>query len=79
MSPRSKLGDFSGGPGVKTLPSNARGLSSIPGWESKTPHASRPKFKKRATSQSGQALHPGLCRSLLTPRARLWPWPPRPA
>ena len=35
--------DFPGGPVVKTLPSNARGVGSIPGWEAKIPHASLPK------------------------------------
>ena len=35
--------DFPGGPVVKTLPSNAGGAGSIPGWGAKTPHASRPK------------------------------------
>ena len=78
-SPRRKVADFSGDPVVQTLPSNARGVSSIPGWGSKISHASRPTFKKRANSQSGQALHPDLRGSLVTPRARLWPWPPRPA
>ena len=28
---------------VKTLPSNAGGMGSIPGWGAKIPHASRPK------------------------------------
>ena len=34
-----------GGPVVKTLPlpSNARGVGSIPSWGAKTPHASWPK------------------------------------
>ena len=36
-------GDFSGGPGVETSPSNARGADLIPGWGSKIPHASWPK------------------------------------
>ena len=35
--------DLSGGPLVKTLPSNARGVGLIPGWETKIPHASGPK------------------------------------
>ena len=29
--------DFSGGPVVKTLPSNARGVGLIPVWEAKMP------------------------------------------
>ena len=37
------LGDFPGGPVVKTLPSNAGGAGSIPGGRAKIPHASRPK------------------------------------
>ena len=32
-------GDFSGGPGIKILPSNARGASSIPGQGAQIPHA----------------------------------------
>ena len=32
--------DFPGNPGVKTLPSNAEGAGSIPGWGVKIPHAS---------------------------------------
>ena len=36
-------GDFPGGPVLKTLPSNAQGLGSIPGWGAKIPHVSWPK------------------------------------
>ena len=32
-------GDFPGGPVVKNPPSNARDAGSIPGWETKIPHA----------------------------------------
>ena len=35
--------DFPGGPVDKTLPSNAGGVGSIPGWGGKIPHTSRPK------------------------------------
>ena len=35
--------DFPGRPVVKTLPSNAGGAGSIPGWGVKIPHASWPK------------------------------------
>ena len=35
--------DFPGGPVIKTLPSNAGGLGSIPSWGDKIPHASGPK------------------------------------
>ena len=44
-------GDFPGGPVVKTLPSNAGGEGSIPGWGAKIPHASWPEsqnIKKEA-------------------------------
>ena len=34
---------FPGGPVVKTSPSNAGGMGSIPGWGPKIPHASWPK------------------------------------
>ena len=40
------LGDFPGGPVVKTLPSNAGGAGSIPGRGAKIPHASGPKNQK---------------------------------
>lgn len=33
------LGDFTGGPGVKTLPSNKGGVGSIPVQGTKFPHA----------------------------------------
>ena len=36
--------DFSGGPVVKTLPSNAGGAGSIPGWGS---HVSQPKNQNK--------------------------------
>ena len=32
-------GDFPGGPVVKNLPSSAGEAGSIPGWETKIPHA----------------------------------------
>ena len=35
--------DFPGSPVVKTMPSNAGGAGSIPGWGAKIPHASWPK------------------------------------
>ena len=37
------MGDFPGGPVVKTSPSNAGGVGSIAGRGGKIPHASRPK------------------------------------
>ena len=47
---KEQFRDFPGGPGVKTLPSNAEGL--IPGWGGKTPHASRLKTETRNRSNS---------------------------
>ena len=35
----SKCRNFLGDPVVKTLPSNAGGVGSIPGWGAKIPHA----------------------------------------
>jgi len=35
-------GEFPAGPGVKTLPSNAAGVGSIPALGAKIPYASRP-------------------------------------
>ena len=37
------VGNFPGGPVVKTLPSNAEGAGSIPGQGTKIPYASQPK------------------------------------
>ena len=37
--------DFSGGPVVKTLPSRAGRVSSIPGWGAKIPRALQPKHQ----------------------------------
>ena len=34
------FGNFPSGPGVGTLPSNAGGIVSIPGWGAEIPHAS---------------------------------------
>ena len=48
---RGGLRDFPGGPVVKTLPSNAGGVSLTPGLGAKIPHASGPKtqnIKKRS-------------------------------
>ena len=39
--------DFPGCPVVKTLPSNAGGMSSIPGWGSKIPHVTQGSKKKK--------------------------------
>ena len=38
-----RVGDFHDGPVVKTSPSNAGGVGSIPGWGAEIPHASWPK------------------------------------
>ena len=38
-----KSRDFTGGPVVKTSPSNARGVGLVPGWGAKIPHALQPK------------------------------------
>ena len=37
------MGDFPGGPVVKTSSSNVGGVGSIPGWGAKIPHALQPK------------------------------------
>ena len=42
-SKNKELWDFPGGPVVKTSPSNAGGVGSIPGQGAKIPHASGPK------------------------------------
>ena len=39
----TKCGDFPSSPVLKTSPSTARGVGSIPGWGAKIPHALQPK------------------------------------
>ena len=41
-------GDFPGGSGVKTSPSNTGHEGSIPGWGAKIPHASESKNQNKA-------------------------------
>ena len=43
---KDNYGDFPGGPVVKTSPSNAGGVDSVPGQGAKIPHASGPKKPK---------------------------------
>ena len=43
------LGNFPGGPVVKTSPSNASGVGLIPGQGAKILHASQPKNPKHKT------------------------------
>ena len=43
-------GDFPGGPVLKTLPFNS-GVGSIPGGETKIPHASQPKKQNKEQKQ----------------------------
>ena len=42
-----KLRNFPGGLVVKTLPSNAGDVGSIPGWRAKIPQTSRPENQNR--------------------------------
>ena len=42
----TKCGDFPGSPVLKTSPSTAGGVGSIPGWGTKIPHALQPKKSK---------------------------------
>ena len=46
------IGDFTGGPVVKTSPYNADGMGLIPGWGAKISHASRPKKKKKKQNKT---------------------------
>ena len=60
--------DFPGGPGVKKLPSNAGDTGSIPGWESRIPHAPgqlRPRAATRGKSVHNKDSHV-CCNSDLT-------------
>ena len=45
------LGDFPGGPAVKTLPSSAGAVGSIPGQGAEIPYASRPKSQNMKQKQ----------------------------
>ena len=40
---------FTGGPVVKSSPSNVGDVGLIPGWGAKIPHASQPKSQKHKT------------------------------
>ena len=42
---KGKIWDFPGSPVVRTSPSNAGGVSSIPGQGAKIPYANHPKTK----------------------------------
>ena len=44
--------DFPGGPGVKNPPANAGKVGSIPGWETKIPHAVRQLSPWATTTES---------------------------
>jgi len=46
---KRKFWDFPGSPMVKTLPSSARDVGSIPVREAKSPHALQTKKKKKKT------------------------------
>ena len=47
----SSLGDFPGGPVVKTSSFSAGGVGSIPEWVAKIPHASWPKSQTKKKRQ----------------------------
>ena len=47
--PKIIVRNFSGGPVVKTSPSNAGGAGSIPGWGAKIPHTLGPPKTKQTT------------------------------
>ena len=51
---------FPGGPVVKTSPSNAGGLGSIPGWGLRIPHASWPKNQNTKQKQCCKKLSKDL-------------------
>lgn len=52
-----KLRDFPGSPVVTTLPSNAWGTGSVPGWEMEIPHAMQEKKKKSLKNRSHRKAH----------------------
>ena len=50
-------GDFPRGPVLKTLPFNSGGMGSIPGGETKIPHASQPKKQNIKQKQYSNKFH----------------------
>ena len=44
--------DFSGGPVIKTLPSNVGSADLIPSWGPKIPHASQPKTSEHKKEEA---------------------------
>ena len=53
---KGKLGDFPGGPVVKSPASNARDAGSIPGGGTKTPHAAGQLSPRAATIEQAHTL-----------------------
>ena len=64
QKPRGR--DFSGGPVVKTSPSNAGSAGSIPSQEAKIPHFSWPKKKKTQNIKNRSNIVTNLIKTLKT-------------
>ena len=58
---KTKSWDFSGGPMVKTSPSNAGGVGSIPAWRAKIPHASQQKKKNQKPKRTKNVKQKQYC------------------
>ena len=58
--------DFPGCPVVKTMPSNAGGAGSIPGWGAKIPHASWPKNQNIKQNQHCNKFNKNFKNGLLS-------------
>ena len=58
--------DFPGSPVVKTMPSNAGGAGSIPGWGAKIPHASWPKNQNIKQNQHCNKFNKNFKNGLLS-------------
>ena len=52
LTSKHTTGDFPCGPVVRTLPSDAAGGGSVPGWDAKIPHTSQPKTKAEDRSDT---------------------------
>ena len=63
--------DFPGGPGVKTLPSNAEGVGLIPGQGTKIPHAKKKKSHKKTQKQCCHKSNKDFKNG---PHQKLWCW-----
>ena len=68
---KTLLGDFPGGPVVKTSPSNAGGVGLIPGQGAKISHASRPENQNIKQKQYCNKFNKGFILHFLIKKIRI--------